>query len=76
MARGSDVEIVSALDARSRLEALETERALVLGTRLHGITAYMSDLEAEIEATRRIYVAAAVTEIATLRAELFGPDEG
>ena len=31
---------------------------------------YMADLEGEIEATARAYVGAAVTEIATFRAQL------
>ena len=36
----------------------------------------MADLDAEIEATTRAYVQAAVTEIATLRAEVSGPHVG
>jgi hypothetical protein len=36
------------------------------------IGAYMDDLEEELELSRKLYVTAAVTEIATLRAELFG----
>jgi hypothetical protein len=36
----------------------------------------MADLEEEIDYRRRLYVAAAVTEIATLRAELSGPQVG
>jgi hypothetical protein len=35
--------------------------------------AYMADLTDEIVVTRHAYVGAAVTEIATLRAELSGP---
>ena len=37
---------------------------------------YMADLDAEIEECRELYVAAVVTEMATLRAELFGPQTG
>ena len=37
---------------------------------------YMADADGEIEATARAYVGAAVTEIATLRAELSGPQVG
>ena len=36
----------------------------------------MADLDEELEYCRRLYVAAAVTEMATLRAELFGPQVG
>jgi len=36
----------------------------------------MADLNQEIEFCRHLYVCAAVTEIATLRAELSGPQEG
>ena len=36
----------------------------------------MADLDGEIEATARAYVGVAVTEIATLRAELSGPQVG
>jgi hypothetical protein len=35
-----------------------------------------TDLDGEIEATARAYLGAAVTEIATLRAELSGPQVG
>ena len=34
------------------------------------------NLHAELEHRRELYIAAAVTEIATLRAELFGPQVG
>jgi hypothetical protein len=37
---------------------------------------YMADLDGEIEVTTSVYVGAAVAEIATLRAELFGPQVG
>jgi hypothetical protein len=36
----------------------------------------MADLDEEIEATRQLCVTSAVTEIATLRAELFGAEQG
>jgi hypothetical protein len=36
----------------------------------------MADLDQEIAATRSAYVGAAVTEIATLRAQLSGPQVG
>ena len=67
---------VTALGARTHLTQLESERALAHVTGLGDVTAYMSDLEEEIEDWRHVYVSAAVTEIATLRAELFGPQLG
>ena len=39
-------------------------------------TAYMADLEDEIAEVSDAYVGAAVTEIAVLRGELFGPQVG
>jgi hypothetical protein len=38
--------------------------------------AFISDLDDELAATRAAYIGAAVTEIATLRAELSGPQVG
>jgi hypothetical protein len=67
---------ISALDARDDLVQLKAERALALREGLADVTAYMADLQAEVEYRRDLYVAAAVTEIATLRAELFGAQEG
>lgn len=67
---------VDALEARSRLSRLEEERASALREGLGGIAAYMADLEAELEHGRRLYAAAAVTESAVLRAELFGRQSG
>ena len=61
---------ISAPDVKSRLEGLYEERALAFMTDLAGEAAYMADLEADIAATRAAYVGAAVTELATLRAEL------
>jgi hypothetical protein len=58
------------------LHELQSERALAS---LEGLTAnvvYMADLDGEIVVTCRAYVGAAVTEIATLRAELSGPRVG
>jgi len=65
-----------AVEIRSHLAQLEAERALALGAGLADVDAYMADLDEEIEATRQLYVSSAVTEIATLRAELFGAQEG
>ena len=52
------------------------QRALATGEGLDGSVAYMADLNQEIEICRHLYVCAAVTEIARLRAELSGPQEG
>ena len=67
---------MSALEARTRLTELEAERALAGTTSLAGVGAYMADLEDEIETWRQVYTVAAVSEIASLRAELFGPQVG
>ena len=68
--------MMTALQARSQLGELEAERALAASTPLIGVEAYMADLEDEIAAVRSVYVGAAVTEIASLRGELFGPQVG
>ena len=67
---------ISALELRSQLVQLEMERASALREGLQDVDAYMADLDAEVEHRRELYVAAAVTEIAALRAELFGPQLG
>jgi hypothetical protein len=66
----------TAIEVRERLARLGAERALALTTDLADVRAYMADLDEEIEVTRRLYVVSAVTEIATLRAELFGAQHG
>jgi hypothetical protein len=67
---------MSAIEKQHELQALEAERALAWIEGLSSDSAYMDDLRSEIAATRSVYVAMAVTEIATLRAELSGPQEG
>ncbi len=64
------------IELRGRLIQLQAERALTLGTGLAEIPSYMADLDDELEAIRQLYVLSAVTEIASLRAELFGAQEG
>ena len=61
---------ISAIEIHDYLLELEAER------RLAADPAYVSFLDVEIEATASAYVGAAVTEIAALRAELFGPQVG
>jgi hypothetical protein len=40
------------------------------------LAAYMTDLEDEVAEVTAVYIRAAVTELATLRGELFGPPLG
>jgi hypothetical protein len=64
---------MSATALHRHIRDLEAERMLAS---LHGLTsdpAYMADLDDEIDAARVAYTGAAVTEIASLRAELSGP---
>jgi hypothetical protein len=68
--------MTSAVEIHTHLLELQAQRALASIDGLAGNAAYMTDLDGEIEATAREYVGAAVTEIATLRAELFGPQVG
>jgi hypothetical protein len=68
--------MVSAAQARTRLDDLLEERAVAVRTALGGIGAYMSDLEAEIATCRRTYVTAAVTEQALLLGAVRGLLQG
>jgi predicted phage gp36 major capsid-like protein len=68
-----DLVTVSAVSARAHVVELEAERALAAATGVAMIAGYMEDLEWELEAWREVYVTAAVTEIASLRAQLDGP---
>jgi hypothetical protein len=61
---------------QSQLRALEAERALAALEGLAANATYMTNLAGEIRFARDAYVGAAVTEIATLRAELSGPQVG
>jgi hypothetical protein len=67
---------LTAVEMREHLVELEAERSLAHLTGLAEVETYRSDLEEEIEMGRHVYVGLAVTEIATLRAELFGPQVG
>jgi hypothetical protein len=66
----------SAIDIRQHLELLEIERAAALDTALRNDVAYMTDLREEIVAARHAYIGSAVTEIASFRAQLSGPQFG
>ena len=67
---------LKAVELRGRLIQLTAERAETAETELARIPSYMADLEEEIEATRQLYIMSAVSEIAELRAELFGAHQG
>ncbi len=67
---------VTALEVLRYLEGLHEERALAAQTPLAEDARYTADLDEEITATTHAYVGVAVTEIATLRGELFGRAEG
>ena len=65
--------MTAAADMRNELERLMAERTFAAASDLSDNDAYMTDLEEELEATEHAYVGLAVTEIASLRAELSGP---
>ena len=67
---------MTAVEARSHLAELHAERGLALSTGVADIESYMADLDEEIAVWRWLYNVAAVTEIATLRAELSGAQVG
>jgi hypothetical protein len=67
---------MTAAELRGYLLKLQAERALAVETGVAEAALYTADLDEEIELSREIYVASAVTEIATLRAEMSGPQTG
>ena len=67
---------MTATDARTELQRLQAERLDAVEAGLAANGTYMEELETEIVASRAAYVALAVTEIATLRAALSGPQVG
>ena len=75
---GDELQVVAmtAVEARAHISELEAERAAAIANDVIGIDAYRRDLDAEIETWRHYFVTAAVTEIATLRAELDGANAG
>jgi hypothetical protein len=68
--------MTAAIEIHIHVLELEAERAIASIEGLTVNSAYMADLQGEIEATARAYVGAAVTEIATFRAELSAPQVG
>jgi hypothetical protein len=68
--------MTTAIDVKHHLLLLQEERVLALEAGLGADQAYMADLEDEIAATHAAWIGAAVTEIATLRGQLSGPQLG
>jgi hypothetical protein len=64
---------LTATDVKRHLDLLHEERQLAVEIGLAADGAYMADLDDEIAACRAAYVGAAVTEIASMRAELSAP---
>jgi hypothetical protein len=65
-----------AADLKDHLMQLQAERALASLEGLGGNPAYAADLDHDLAAAHHAYVGAAVTEIASLRAELSDPQVG
>jgi hypothetical protein len=70
------IAAMTTIELRTQLLALEAERAAAVAWGLADIPAYRDDLEGEIEVWRSAYTSAAVTEIASLRSALSGPQVG
>jgi len=69
----SALTTTSAAALHEQLQLLQRERAAAALAGVATNELYIADLIAEIDATSDAYVGAAVTEIASLRAELDGP---
>jgi hypothetical protein len=67
---------MTATDARTQLQRLQAERLDAVEAGLGSNVLYMTDLQNDIAASRVAYISLAVTEIATLRAQLGGPQFG
>jgi hypothetical protein len=67
---------MTATDARIQLQRLEAEKLDAVEAGLGENALYMDDLHNDIAASRALYVGLAMTEIATLRAQLSGPQVG
>ena len=65
-----------AIEMQTYLKELQAERALAAMDGLSAEGAYMADLDHEIALASSAYVAAAVTEIAVFRGELYGRLQG
>ena len=67
---------MTAYEVRLRLGRLATERLAAIEAGLGRNAVYMRELEQDLHAARASYVGLAVTEIATLRGQLGGPQLG
>jgi hypothetical protein len=74
--RGSKLRLMTTLQLREHLQSLSAERYAAALVGLDQDELYLRDLQDEIEATHSAYVGAAVTEIATFRAQLSGALQG
>jgi hypothetical protein len=68
--------MTTAAEVKNHLELLHNERALAMATPLRHDRAYMADLDEEIVATRHAWISSAVLEIARLREDLGGAQQG
>jgi hypothetical protein len=64
------------IELRTQLLALEAERSAAVAWGIADHPLFAEDLEDEIEITRAAYTTAALTEIASLRSALSGPQVG
>ena len=71
----TQIEMTTA-EIRTHLDSLAEERAAAIAWGADRIPAYLDDLQREIDDYRGAYVGAAVTEIASFRAALSGPQVG
>lgn len=67
---------MTALDVRLHLGRLAAERLDAIEAGLGDNAMYMRELDQDLTAARASYVGLAVTEIATLRGQLFGTQNG
>lgn len=67
---------MTALDVRQQLGRLAAERLDAIEAGLGDNAMYMRELDEDLTAARASYVGLAVTEIATLRGQLFGTQNG
>jgi hypothetical protein len=67
---------MTANDVRTQLGRLVAERLDAIDAGLGDNAAYMRELEQDLNAARGAYVGLGVTEIATLRGQLWGPQVG
>jgi hypothetical protein len=67
---------MSAFELHIQLKELHAERHLAEETGVANIASYMADLERDIARSHAAFVGAAVTEIASFRAQLSGPNVG